>query len=180
MHVYPNYYKKKLLFFFTDYKNEWKQQKFQRQKNKKNIKPFYIDDIDVNKISVSKKEPYGEYNARKYFIGYNDKDVIRPLYLRLSQMTGYLKIFNNNKNKNKNRNKNKNNKNVTMSLKVKDKQLLKNYNKMWEKIDRLMRINFDSKPFYGSDDNKYIKTKIKTFKDKKKYLKKMYHINVYQ
>ena len=95
-------------------------------------------------------------------------------------MTGYLKIFNNNKNKNKNRNKNKNNKNVTMSLKVKDKQLLKNYNKMWEKIDRLMRINFDSKPFYGSDDNKYIKTKIKTFKDKKKYLKKMYHINVYQ
>ena len=95
-------------------------------------------------------------------------------------MTGYLKIFNNNKNKNKNRNKNKNNKNVTTSLKVKDKQLLKNYNKMWEKIDRLMRINFDSKPFYGNDDNKYTKTKIKTFKDKKKYLKKMYHINVCQ
>ena len=79
-------------------------------------------------------------------------------------MTGYLKIFNNNKNKN--------NKNVTTSLKVKDKQLLKNYNKMCEKIDRLMRINFDSKHFYGSDDNKYIKAKIKTFKDKKKYLKK--------
>ena len=67
-------------------------------------------------------------------------------------MTGYLKIFNNNKNKNKNRNKNKNNKNVATSLKVKDKQLLKSYNEMWEKIDRLMRINFDSKPFYGSDD----------------------------
>ena len=28
-----------------------------------------------------------------------------------------------------------------------------------------MRINFDSKPFYGNDDNKYIKTKIKTLKD---------------
>ena len=28
-----------------------------------------------------------------------------------------------------------------------------------------MRINFDSKPFYGSDDNMYIKTKLKTFKD---------------
>ena len=43
-----------------------------------NIKPFHIDDIDVNKILVSKKEPYGKNNALKYFIGYNDNDVIRP------------------------------------------------------------------------------------------------------
>ena len=28
-----------------------------------------------------------------------------------------------------------------------------------------MRKKIDSKPFYGNDDNKYIKTKIKTFKD---------------
>ena len=28
-----------------------------------------------------------------------------------------------------------------------------------------MRKKFDSKLFYGNDDNKYIKTKIKTFKD---------------
>ena len=35
-----------------------------------------------------------------------------------------------------------------MSLKVKDKQLLKNYNKMWKKIERLMSIDFDSKPSY--------------------------------
>ena len=37
MHVYPNYYKKKLLFFFTEYKNEWKQHKTQRQKNLKKV-----------------------------------------------------------------------------------------------------------------------------------------------
>ena len=35
-----------------------------------------------------------------------------------------------------------------MSLKVKDKQLLKNYNKMSKKIERLMSIDFDSKPTY--------------------------------
>ena len=29
-----------------------------------------------------------------YFIGYNDNDVIRPLYVRLPQMTGYAKKFN--------------------------------------------------------------------------------------
>ena len=43
----------------------------------KNKKIFNIDDIDVNKILVSKKEQYGKYNSFKYFIGYNDNDVIR-------------------------------------------------------------------------------------------------------
>ena len=42
-----------------------------------------------------------------------------------------------------------------MSLMVKDKQLLKNYNKIWKKIERLMGINFDNKHFHGNDDNKY-------------------------
>ena len=33
------------------------------------------------------------------------------------------------------------------------------------KIKGLIGKIFDSKPFYGNDDNKYIKTKLKTFKD---------------
>ena len=60
----------------------------------KNKKIFNVDDTDVNKILVSKKEQYGEYNSFKYFIGYND-NVIRPLYLELSQMTGYTNTFEN-------------------------------------------------------------------------------------
>ena len=27
----------------------------------------------------------------KYFIGYNDNDIIRRLYIKLPQMTGYVK-----------------------------------------------------------------------------------------
>ena len=46
-----------------------------------------MDDVDVNKILVSKKEPYGKHNSVKYFIGYNDDDVIRPLCLSLPQIT---------------------------------------------------------------------------------------------
>ena len=70
--------------------------------NSKNKKMFNIDDIDVNKILVSKKKQYGKYNyiihynkynSFKYFIGYNDNDVVRPLYLGLSQMTGYINKF---------------------------------------------------------------------------------------
>ena len=34
-----------------------------------NKKIFNINDIDVNKILVSKKEKYGKYNSFKYFIG---------------------------------------------------------------------------------------------------------------
>ena len=52
----------------------------------------------------------------------------------------------------------------TMSFTVKNKQLLKNYIKIWEIIEKLMKINFESKPVYGNHD-KYIKTKIKMYAD---------------
>ena len=40
---------------------------------------FNIYDIDVSKILISKKEPYGKKSSFKYFIGYNDyNDVIIP------------------------------------------------------------------------------------------------------
>ena len=43
----------------------------------KNKKIFNINNIDINKILVSKKEKCGKYNSFKHFIGYNDNDVIR-------------------------------------------------------------------------------------------------------
>ena len=121
-------------------------QKIKKSDFYKNKKIFNIDNIGVNKILVSRKEIYGKYNSSKYFIGYNDNDVIRPLYLLLSQMTGYFNKFDKNK--------------ITMSLMIKDKKLKKLQQNM-EKIERLISIDFDSKTTYG-DDDKYIKTKIKT------------------
>ena len=113
----------------------------------KNKKVFQIDSIDANNILVSKKEAYRTKNSFKCFIGYNDNDVIRPLLAKLSQMIGYTRKFN---------------ENVTMSFKVNDKQLLKNYNRIWEKVESLLNIDFESKPVYGNDD-KYIKTRIKVY-----------------
>ena len=116
----------------------------------KNKKIFNIDDIDVNKILVSKKEIFGKYNPFKYFIGYNDNNVIRPLYLELSQVTGYINKFEKRK--------------MTMSLMVKNKQRLENYNRIWEKDEELISIDFESETTYGEDDDdKYIE--IKTYKD---------------
>ena len=55
---YPN-----LTFFFTEFKNVWKECEFWRKKLKKanffkNKKAFKIDDVDVNKMLVSKEESY--------------------------------------------------------------------------------------------------------------------------
>ena len=100
---------------------------------------------------VSKKEPYGTKNTLKDFIEYNDNNVIRPLCLRVSQLTSYAKkCF----------------ENTTMSFRANNKQLLKNYNKnkIWEKVEMFLKINFESKPVYG-DGNKYIKPKIKIYGD---------------
>ena len=71
----------------------------------KNKKIFKTDYIDVDKILVSKKEDYGVKKVFKYFIGYNDNDVIRPNCIKLSQMIGYVTCFDSNK---------------TMSFKVSD------------------------------------------------------------
>ena len=68
----------------------------------KNKKVFKIDDTDVNKILISKKEPYGTKNSLKYLIRYNDHDIIWPLCVKLhdiiwplcvKQMTGYPRKF---------------------------------------------------------------------------------------
>ena len=76
-------------------------------------------------------------------------------------MTSYIKKFKENKKFKKNK---RFKENTMMSLRVEDKQLSKNYNKVWKITERLMSIDFESKPFYG-DDDKYIKTKRKTYAD---------------
>ena len=71
-------------------------------------------------------------------------------------MTGYSRKFDENATMQQNL--------ITMqqSFRANKKQLLKNYNQIWEKIEKLMRIAFESKLVYG-DDEKYIKTKRKIY-----------------
>ena len=83
-----------------------------------------------------------------YFIGYNDEeDVIRPLLLKLPQMIGYLKEFNDS---------------MTVYLRVDDIKLFKKYCKIWKTIKGLLGIEFDSEPVYGDTDS-CIKTKVKVY-----------------
>ena len=63
----------------------------------------------------------------KYFIRYNDNDVIRPLCIKLPQMTGYVRKFEGN---------------TAMSFKISNKQLLKKYNQIWKIVEKLLKIEF--------------------------------------
>ena len=67
--------------------------KISKKDSYNNKKEFNIEDIDINKILISKPE-INEKNMRKYIIGYND-NTISPLQLFLPKMTGYLNIFEN-------------------------------------------------------------------------------------
>ena len=50
-------------------------------------------------------------------------------------MTGYINEFIENKNK------------IIMSLRINDEQLFKKCNKIWKKVEKLLRIDFESKPY---------------------------------
>ena len=129
-----------------------------------------IDDIDAKKKLASKEEPYGIKNSFKSFTGYNDNDIIRPFYVRLPQMSGYARKFEFNS---------------TMSFRINNKQLLKKYNQIWKRIEKLLEIKFNSKNFYGNDE-KCIKKKkhmvivLLQICTVKKCQKKKIHASVYQ
>ena len=64
-----------------------------------NKKEFYsskgailLDFVDLNKIVVSKKWKIDD-ETYKYFCGYLNNDVIKPLCVILPQMNGYIKYF---------------------------------------------------------------------------------------
>ena len=109
---------------------DFKDKKINKKDFYNSKKQFKIKDIDINKILISETESYGKNNAKKYIIGYSD-DVIRPLGILLPQMIGYVKCFDDNN---------------TMSFLADDKEFLKEYTKVWEKIRDLIDKKFNSEP----------------------------------
>ena len=128
--MHPNFYLK-ITFFPLSIKINGKNVNFGDKKNQKsdfykNKKVTKIDDIDVNKMLVSKEKPYGTKNSFKCFIWYNDNDVIRPLCIKHLQIIGYVRTFEGN---------------TTTSFNISDKQLLKKNNQIWKIVEKLFLKN---------------------------------------
>ena len=111
----------------------------------KSKQPINLDLVNVDQIVVSDKFKHSD-GGFKYFIGYKEGEIVKLLCIILSQMTGYIKYF-------ENRGKN-------MSFVIKDDDVLDKYNEIWDKIKGTLSIKFHSTSVY---DEKYIKAKVINF-----------------
>ena len=110
--------------------------------NKKAIK---LDSVDLYKIIVSNKWKINETTYR-YLCGYLNNNVIQPLCVALPQMDGYIKYFDNG--------------GKNMSFVTDDEKIYDKYNKIWEVIRKLLKVNFTVGPVR---DDKYLTAKLKIF-----------------
>ena len=117
-----------------------------------NKKEFYsskqaisVDSVDLNKIVVSKKWKIND-TTYKHICGYLNNDTIQPLRVILPQMDGYIKYCDDG------------GKNV--SFVTDDEKMYKKYNKIWEVIRNLLKIDFIVNPVR---DDIYLAAKLKLF-----------------
>ena len=109
----------------------------------KSKQPIDLDLVNVDQIVVSDKFKHSD-GGFKYFIGFKEGKIVKPLCIILPQMTGYIKYFENG--------------GKNMSFVIKDDDVLDKYNEIWDKIKETLGIKFYSMPGY---DEKYIKAKVR-------------------
>ena len=89
-----------------------------------------INEIRINRIILFDKTSYGNKSSFKHYIGYSHPDGnLSPLNIRLPQLTGYVKYFND--------------VDKIINFLVVDKKLLKKYNEIWDQIKSLFKKQFD-------------------------------------
>ena len=93
--------------------------------------PIPLDLVNENHILLSDKFEH-RVKGFEYFIGYKDDNIIRPLYIVLPQMSGYIKYFENGR--------------KNMAFIIKDHCVLTKYNEIWNKIKKTLNIQFQSMP----------------------------------
>ena len=101
--------------------------------------------IIVDQIVVSDKFKHNN-EGFKYFIGYLEGGIVKPLCIILPQMSGYIKYFENG--------------GKNMSFLIKDDEVWDKYDKIWDVIKNKLNIKFHSEPVY---EYKYLKAKVREF-----------------
>ena len=104
--------------------------------------------LDLSKIVVSSRWRLNN-TTYKYFCGYLNDDVIKPLCVILPQTNGYIKYFDNG--------------GKNMSFVTDDKEVYGKYEKIWNVVQSLLKLKFAASPIR---DDKYILAKLKIFKKK--------------
>ena len=100
----------------------------------KSKQPINLVLLNVDQIVISDKIKHN-YGGFKYFIGYKEDDIVKPLCIILPQMSGYIKYFENG--------------GKDMSFVIKDDDVLAKYNEISNKIKRTLNIKLHSMPVYS-------------------------------
>ena len=112
-------------------------------------RPIKTWDVNVDNIVISKLVK--TKTNSKYLIGYLH-ETIRALILKMPKMTGYVMTFKVEEGNNK-----------LTPFRIDNGKLLEKYKAIWTRIEDLKNIKLNALPVH---DDRYIKTKIRTFGDK--------------
>ena len=111
----------------------------------KSKQPIDLMSVKVDQIVVSDKFKHNN-KGFKYFISYQEDEIVKPLCIILPEMSGYIKYF-------ENRGK-------SMSFLIKDEEVGEQCEQIWGVIKNKLGIKFHSEPIY---DNQYLKTKVREY-----------------
>ena len=101
--------------------------------------------VKIDQIVVFDKFKHNNQGF-EHFIGYQNSETVKPLYIILPQMSGYIKYFENG--------------GKNMSFLIKDDKVWDKYNKIWHVVKDKLRIKFHSEPVY---EYRYLKAKVREF-----------------
>ena len=107
-----------------------------------------LDSVDLSKIVVSSRWKLND-TTYKYFCGYLNNDVIKPLCIILPQMNGYIKYFDDG--------------GKNMSFVTVDEKVYEKYDEIWNVVKGLLKLKFAASPIRN---DKYILAKLKIFMKK--------------
>ena len=104
-----------------------------------------LETVDTDKIVVSDRFRHsGE--GFKYFIGYQEHEIVKPLSIILPQINDYIKYFENG--------------GKNMPLSIKNDEIWQKFEDIWYVIKNKLNIKFHSQPIYEND---YLKAKVREF-----------------
>ena len=122
--------------------------KLNKKEFQKSKQPIDLMSVNVDQIVIADTFKHNNEDF-KYFTGYQEDEIVKPLCIILPQMNGYIKYF-------KTGGKN-------MSFLIKEDEVWKKYKQIWDVIKNKLGIQFHSEPVY---DKTYIKAEVREFDGK--------------
>ena len=122
--------------------------KLNKKEFQKSKQPIDLMSVNVDQIVIADTFKHNN-EGFKYFTGYQEDEIVKPLCITLPQMNGYIKYF-------KTGSKN-------MSFLIKEDEVWKKYKQIWDVIKNKLGIQFHSEPVY---DKTYIKAEVREFDGK--------------